>query len=230
MGFDQIEDAAPGAAPRATAADRLKRRYLRIGEAQGHRFGEGEPGSPAPDFNLRTARPRPLPGDTSTARAETGDSGALRRRQAESAPEPPPAPSTQAAAPDPATRSSASDERQIGRARGTSLREAVGQPLSPSLVRENATRMATGVPVVIAVVALAAQVYLPLHVRTLGLFDLPLLVVAYLALLGRRPIVGTADRRGGRIGAGRADTWSPAGSFRDDQDGCRIPGRLGQPT
>ena len=111
LGFDQIEDAAPGAAPRATAADRLKRRYLRIGEAQGHRFGEGEPGSPAPDFNLRTARPRPLPGDTSTARAEIGDSGAARRRQAESAPEPPPAPSTQAAAPDPAKRSSASDER-----------------------------------------------------------------------------------------------------------------------
>ena len=66
----------------------------------------------------------------------------------------------------------------------------MGQPLSPSLVRENATRMMTGLPVVIAVAALAAQVYLPLHVRTLGLFDLPLLVVAYLALLGRRPIVG----------------------------------------
>ena len=32
--------------------------------------------------------------------------------------------------------------------------------------------------------------YLPLYVRTLGFFDLPLLIVAYLALLGRRPIVG----------------------------------------
>ena len=66
----------------------------------------------------------------------------------------------------------------------------MGQPLSPSLVRENATRMPTGLPVALVVVALAAQVYLPLYVRTLGSFDLPLLIVAYLALLGRRPIVG----------------------------------------
>ncbi len=66
----------------------------------------------------------------------------------------------------------------------------MGQPLSPSLVRENATRLPTGLPVVIVVAALTAQVYLPLYVRTLGFFDLPLLIVAYLALLGRRPIVG----------------------------------------
>ena len=66
----------------------------------------------------------------------------------------------------------------------------MGQPLSPSLVRENATRMPTGLPVVIVVVALAIQVYLPLYIRILGYFDLPLLIVAYLALLGRRPIVG----------------------------------------
>ena len=50
--------------------------------------------------------------------------------------------------------------------------------------------MPTGLPVALVVVALAAQVYLPLYVRTLGSFDLPLLIVAYLALLGRRPIVG----------------------------------------
>ena len=35
-----------------TDADRLKERYRAIGVAQGHRFGEGEPGSPAPNFNI----------------------------------------------------------------------------------------------------------------------------------------------------------------------------------
>jgi len=38
-----------------TDADRLKERYRAIGAAQGHRFGEGEPGSPAPDFNIGLA-------------------------------------------------------------------------------------------------------------------------------------------------------------------------------
>ena len=35
-----------------TDADRLKERYRAIGVAQGHRYGEGEPGSPAPNFNI----------------------------------------------------------------------------------------------------------------------------------------------------------------------------------
>ena len=106
----QTEDSSPDAVPRATDADRLKRRYLRIGEAQGHRFGEGEPGSPAPDFNLQTARPPPLPGDPSTTQADSGSSAVARRRQAESPPEPPPAARTQVAAPGSATGSGASDE------------------------------------------------------------------------------------------------------------------------
>ena len=38
-------------APR-TDADRLMERYRAIGAAQGHRFGEGEPGTPPPDFNI----------------------------------------------------------------------------------------------------------------------------------------------------------------------------------
>ena len=35
-----------------TDADRLKERYRAIGAAQGHRFGEGQPGTPPPDFNI----------------------------------------------------------------------------------------------------------------------------------------------------------------------------------
>ncbi len=35
-----------------TEADRLRARYRKVGEAQGHKFGEGLPGSKPPDFNL----------------------------------------------------------------------------------------------------------------------------------------------------------------------------------
>ena len=37
---------APG-----TEADRLRDRYKAIGDAQGHKFGEGGPGAKPPDFN-----------------------------------------------------------------------------------------------------------------------------------------------------------------------------------
>ena len=36
-----------------TDADRLRQRYQQIGEAQGHKFGEGLPGSKPPDFNMK---------------------------------------------------------------------------------------------------------------------------------------------------------------------------------
>jgi rod shape-determining protein MreC len=48
----------PAPAPAAslsTDADRLRERYKAVGDAQGHVFGQGAPGSPPPDFN------RPLP-------------------------------------------------------------------------------------------------------------------------------------------------------------------------
>ena len=49
---------APG-----TDADRILERYKDIGEAQGHKFGEGLPGSKPPDFNLKpetgAAKPKP---------------------------------------------------------------------------------------------------------------------------------------------------------------------------
>ncbi|MBI3278422.1 MAG: hypothetical protein HYZ57_01110 [Acidobacteria bacterium] len=41
-----------------TDADKLKERYKRIGEAQGHTFGEGAPGSKPPDFNINPNDPR----------------------------------------------------------------------------------------------------------------------------------------------------------------------------
>ncbi len=66
------EDASQAAAPTLrgplTEADRLVRRYRTIGEAQGHKFGEGLPGSRPPDFNYRpqpaTAASVPAPRST----------------------------------------------------------------------------------------------------------------------------------------------------------------------
>jgi rod shape-determining protein MreC len=48
------EAATPSAAPAGgTEADKLLQRYQRIGEAEGHKFGEGTPGSKPPDFNIK---------------------------------------------------------------------------------------------------------------------------------------------------------------------------------
>lgn len=57
---DQAEE--PGVAmPKgpATDADRLRERYRALAEAQGHKIGEGLPGSKPPDFNLDLSKPRP---------------------------------------------------------------------------------------------------------------------------------------------------------------------------
>ena len=110
LGFYQIEDSGPGTVPRATDADRLKQHYVRIGEAQGHRFGEAEPGSTAPDFNLQMVRPLPLPSDPSTTQADIGDPGVAARQQAESPTERTGAERTQVPAAGSATSSGASDE------------------------------------------------------------------------------------------------------------------------
>ncbi len=48
---DQVKDADQ------TDADRIKRRYQELGEAQGHTFGEGLPGSRPPNFNLGLTDP-----------------------------------------------------------------------------------------------------------------------------------------------------------------------------
>ncbi len=41
-----------GKAPMITDADRMRDKYKAVGEAQGHKFGEGTPGSLPPNFNL----------------------------------------------------------------------------------------------------------------------------------------------------------------------------------
>jgi rod shape-determining protein MreC len=50
-----VDAPVTAAAPRTlgTDADRLRERYKRLGEAQGHVFGEGGPGSRPPDFNAK---------------------------------------------------------------------------------------------------------------------------------------------------------------------------------
>jgi rod shape-determining protein MreC len=71
-GQEEEAPAVPGAKPNAgTDADRLRERYKSIGEAQGHRFGEGQPGSKPPDFNLKpedsAAKPAKPPAEGQTA-------------------------------------------------------------------------------------------------------------------------------------------------------------------
>jgi rod shape-determining protein MreC len=43
--------------PVLTDADRLREKYKSVGEAQGHKFGEGTPGSLPPNFNLNKQAP-----------------------------------------------------------------------------------------------------------------------------------------------------------------------------
>lgn len=61
-----------------TDADRLRQEYRQIGEGQGHSFGEGAVGSPAPDFNRGPASPQPPASGESGASAPPG-SGAPPR-------------------------------------------------------------------------------------------------------------------------------------------------------
>jgi rod shape-determining protein MreC len=85
----QVPGSAPGGegAALGTEADRLREQYRRIGEAQGHVFGEGSPGSKPPDFNLKPgAQPGPTPappsaGAPSKGLAPTAPPGAVKPSQ-----------------------------------------------------------------------------------------------------------------------------------------------------
>jgi rod shape-determining protein MreC len=66
-----------------TAADKLLERYKQVGEAQGHKFGEGLPGSKPPNFNLEVP-PGGAPGAKPAAAKPAGTAPAPR-------PTPPPA-------------------------------------------------------------------------------------------------------------------------------------------
>ena len=77
----------PGEGVLATEADRLRARYQRLGQVQGHKFGEGAPGSKPPDFNLNP--------DEAAARGSTPAAAAPAGQNA--APAAPPAPGAPAA-------------------------------------------------------------------------------------------------------------------------------------
>ena len=67
-------DANTASAPEhATTADKLMERYKKIGDAQKHTFGEGGPGTPAPNFNLKVPGVN-APADT--GQGATGQSSA----------------------------------------------------------------------------------------------------------------------------------------------------------
>jgi rod shape-determining protein MreC len=60
-----------------TPADQMMEQYRRIGEAQKHQFGEGGPGTPPPNFNLKVpgVNAPAVPGQPSGAAAGTGATG-----------------------------------------------------------------------------------------------------------------------------------------------------------
>lgn len=104
--------AAPAARTGATTeADRLLERYRAIGDAQGHKFGEGLPGSKPPDFNLQpragtapaqalapAAAPKPVPAPSQAPPAKPVPSGAPGQAPGGAAP-PKPAPAPAGPAP-----------------------------------------------------------------------------------------------------------------------------------
>lgn len=63
-------------APLLTDADRLREKYKDIGEAQGHKFGEGLPGSTPPDFNLKPKPAQQAPKPRLTTTEDDEDPGA----------------------------------------------------------------------------------------------------------------------------------------------------------
>jgi rod shape-determining protein MreC len=83
-------EAEPPLTGSGTEADRLRERYRAVGEAQGHKFGEGLPGSRPPDFNVKPppAAPaaQPAPGAAAPATQPPAGSAAPDRKQ------PPPEP------------------------------------------------------------------------------------------------------------------------------------------
>jgi rod shape-determining protein MreC len=92
---------ASGQPPAAgTEADKMLERYREIGSAQGHKFGEGTPGSKPPDFNLKLPAAGMAPPPGGPARPATGATGMQNPAAPEtSAPRPGPTGATGAAKP-----------------------------------------------------------------------------------------------------------------------------------
>ncbi|HWD98036.1 MAG TPA: rod shape-determining protein MreC [Bryobacteraceae bacterium] len=86
-------DPAAAAPEQATPADRLMEQYKKIGDAQKHTFGEGGPGTPPPNFNLKmpgvnapaeSNAPKPSSPPAAPPAATTSSSGAPPARSAPS--------------------------------------------------------------------------------------------------------------------------------------------------
>jgi rod shape-determining protein MreC len=60
----------------ATDADRMRDTYKEVGAAQGHKFGEGGPGSRPPNFNLRVEAPKPATPTSTPQQLQAGQPGA----------------------------------------------------------------------------------------------------------------------------------------------------------
>jgi rod shape-determining protein MreC len=69
---------SPSGAPAGTEADKLRTQYKDIGEAQGHKFGEGTPGSKPPDFNLKLPGPLGAPAAPPPSKPAVPPGGAPR--------------------------------------------------------------------------------------------------------------------------------------------------------
>lgn len=97
--------AAPVPSPSAgTEADKLRTQYRAIGDAQGHKFGEGLPGSKPPDFNLKLeGQPPGHPGTGAKGQPGVGQGPAAA---AQPAPKPQPAAGATPRAPVPGSSAS----------------------------------------------------------------------------------------------------------------------------
>jgi hypothetical protein len=69
----QASNAPP---PGGTEADKLRTQYKAVGDAQGHKFGEGLPGAKPADFNLKV--PVTQPGAVPPGAAKTTPSPAVQ--------------------------------------------------------------------------------------------------------------------------------------------------------
>jgi rod shape-determining protein MreC len=72
-----------------TDADRLRDRYKRIGESQGHTFGEGLPGSKPPNFNVDPDAPKAAPAQPPAGTKPVAPGGVAQPGGTTSTPAPP---------------------------------------------------------------------------------------------------------------------------------------------
>ncbi len=96
---DESPSPEPGVPALSTDADRMRQRYVRVGEMQGHTFGQGLPGSKPPDFNqdpdTPAARAKEAAAAAQKAAAAVGPTPTAARPLPASTPSPQRQPATQ---------------------------------------------------------------------------------------------------------------------------------------